>query len=430
MSGSGGNKCSGCSIRIKKHKFGKWGPNCQGPPGEDDSYIPKPQDNSDLADQLKFITERLKNLETRETPEYVRKVHDVHDEVEPDFESMSREQMVVYMKNANKDREKLAGSGAEPFEKLGQFEGRRNLSIPNLFDNDYHRQLDADALNLRKAADTLKEKHSDRRSADNRIPGTSVIDDLRRDPRLVSSADDFLRDAGQRAPWLQTPTERDEYLVRNILSASTVSYAGIVLQKEITYNSCNLVGALFYLKNALLDGAIKTQSELFSILSHYEHVFTCTANGASQNHELNSRSFKVALQYDQKVSSSIDAGITSWDRLGEGLHAEYMLQAKDIVDARERKSTNHNDRTNHFDRKKSGNDNRNGNGDKVVIICGNFNDVENEEGKCTWSAANNKNCRFEHSCRTCWNTTKQLNNHRELDCRKKSGQPFLDNGGA
>ena len=124
------------------------------------------------------------------------------------------------------------------------------------------------------------------------------------------------------------------------------------------------------------------------MLSHYEHVFTCTANGVSQPNELNSRSFKVALQYDHKVASSIDSGITTWDRLGEGLHTEFMLQAKDIVDARERKPPNNNDR------KKFGNDNRNGTSDKVVTICGNFNDNENEEGKCTWSAANNKNCRY------------------------------------
>ena len=213
-----------------------------------------------------------------------------------------------------------------------------------------------------------------------------------------------------------------------MLSASTVAYAGIALQKskEISYNSCNLaqygVGAFFHLKNALLDGAIKSQSDLFAILSHYEHVFTCTANGSSQAHELTSRSFKVALQYDQKVASSIDAGITTWDRLGEGLHAEFMLQAKDIVEARERKSTNL------VNPKKFGSDGRIGNGEKVVNICGDFNDKENEEGKCTWSSTHNKNCRYQHSCRHCWNTKKQLYNHRELDCRAKTGQPFLDNG--
>ena len=210
-----------------------------------------------------------------------------------------------------------------------------------------------------------------------------------------------------------------------MLSASTVSYAGVALQKskEINYSNCNLaqygVGAFFYLKNALIDGTIRSQSELFAILSHYEHVFNCTANGSSQT-DLNSRSFKIALQYDQKVSSAIDAGITTWDRLGEGLHTDYMLQAKDIVESRERSGR--------LNLPKKVNDSRPGNSDKVVNICGDFNDKDNEEGKCTWSAANNKNCRYQHSCRHCWNTKKQLFSHRELSCRSKSGQPFLDSG--
>ena len=151
-------------------------------------------------------------------------------------------------------------------------------------------------------------------------------------------------------------------------------------------------------------------------------ILTCTANGASQATELSSRSFKVALQYDQKVTSSIDSGITTWERLGEGLHAEYMLQAKDIVDARERKAAAANPS------KKFGNDGKLG--DKVVNVCGDYNEKQNEDGKCSWSATHNKNCRYQHSCRHCWNTKKQLFNHRELDCRAKSGQPFLDNGSA
>ena len=166
-----------------------------------------------------------------------------------------------------------------------------------------------------------------------------------------------------------------------------------------------------------------SESELFAVLSHYEHVFTCTANGTFSTNDLSNRAFRVALHYDHKVSSAIDAGVTSWSRLGENLHAEYMLQAKDIVEARERRNT----------------DNRAGNGtgkntgaqpsqDKVVHICGDFNDKENEPGKCTWAVENNKNCRYQHSCRFCWNSKKQLFKHREIECKSKGNQPFLDNG--
>ena len=97
-----------------------------------------------------------------------------------------------------------------------------------------------------------------------------------------------------------------------------------------------------------------------------------------------------------------------------------MLQAKDLVEAGEKKTASNPNR-------KFGND-KTGNGDKVVNICGDFNDKDNDAGKCTWSAAHNKNCRYQHSCRFCWSSKKQLYNHRELECRAKSGQPFLDNG--
>ena len=98
-----------------------------------------------------------------------------------------------------------------------------------------------------------------------------------------------------------------------------------------------------------------------------------------------------------------------------------MLQARDIVESKERRLPN--------PPKKFGAEGRTANSDKVVNICGDYNDKTNEDGKCTWSAANNKNCRYQHSCRNCWNSKKQLFNHREIECRSKSGQPFLDNGG-
>ena len=231
--------------------------------------------------------------------------------------------------------------------------------------------------------------------------------------------------------------ELDEYLVRNTLSANTVAYAGVALQKskELTHNNCNIaqfgVGAFFYLKNALIDKTIKSKAEIFSILSHYEHIFTCTANGTFGTTDLTNRAFRVALQYDQKVSSAVDSGVTSWSRLGEGLHAEYMLQAKDIIEAKERKNNadRYNSERNQADRpwrmNKGGNPN-----EKNITICGDYNNKENEPGKCSWAVEYNKTCRYQHSCRSCWNSKKQLNDHRELECKSKSGQgqPFLDNG--
>ena len=130
---------------------------------------------------------------------------------------MTKKQMVEYIKNINKDRDQLAMSNRP--DKDVQFDlpldstrKKKSLSIPNLFDHHYHRQTDQEAQNLQKAAERLKEKNRDsQRNTDNRISGASTIDDLRRDPSLLASAGEFLRDAGLRAPWLQTPAERDGF---------------------------------------------------------------------------------------------------------------------------------------------------------------------------------------------------------------------------
>ena len=83
----------------------------------------------------------------------------------------------------------------------------------------------------------------------------------------------------------------------------------------MSHTNCNIaqfgVGAFFFLKNALIDKTLRSESELFAALSHYEHVFTCTANGTFSTNDLSNRAFRVALHYDQKVSAAIDAGVMS-----------------------------------------------------------------------------------------------------------------------
>merc|ERR550519_313141 len=145
------------------------------------------------------------------------------DDLEPDVESMTRKQLLEYVKNSNKTKEQLAkaakdkNAGSERgtgFDVSGMGKRSRGLSISNLFDADYLR--DQDHHLLQSAAERLKEKNRNSSAdADNRIPGVGRIDDLRRDPRLVDAADELLRDAGRRAPWLQTPAERGARRVRH-----------------------------------------------------------------------------------------------------------------------------------------------------------------------------------------------------------------------
>ena len=59
---------------------------------------------------------------------------------------------------------------------------------------------------LRQAAEALKSKNKD---ADNhsstRIKDASVINDLRKDPRLRNTVDQFMADIGEKAKWFQRP---------------------------------------------------------------------------------------------------------------------------------------------------------------------------------------------------------------------------------
>ena len=272
---SGRNKCRGCGLRIKEHKFGKWGPGCKGP----DSGGGSDEEKSSVMQQLRLITDRLADLEiatgtgAAKDRRGAKCSSSSDEEAEPDLESMSKKQLLEHIKNSNNSRDELAkanadkkrGNKADVIDLSGKDRRKRGLSISNLFDTDYLR--DQDQQNLQQAADKLKAKH--RRTSkeeDNRIPGVGRIDDLRRDPRLAGAADDLLRDAGKRAPWLRTPAERDdiprrdrgdgdwpsrdsvlltrnrgnfsnirgqkeleEYLVRNMLSANTIAYAGVAL---------------------------------------------------------------------------------------------------------------------------------------------------------------------------------------------------------
>jgi len=193
---------------VKIHKFGAWGPSCSGPP-PDWGTIPIDTKPSTMTDQLKIITDRLEKLEMSKgangaTQQSSQVSSD--DEVEVDFESMTRKQMIAYIKNSNKDKAELtkaASGGASKNVRFNEVPRSRGLSISNLFDDKYLRSQDE--LNMQKAADKLKEKHRDRSKDDNRIPGVPTIDDLRRDPGLAGAADDFLRDAAGRAPWLRNP---------------------------------------------------------------------------------------------------------------------------------------------------------------------------------------------------------------------------------
>ena len=525
MANGGPRKCSGCGYKIKggDHSFGRWGPNCSGPPQDDASGGEEESDKANSKDAIsgpllqklldkveklesamntgsngkKSGTSKKKNKNTN-TNKVVEIPSDSEDEDPINIDNMTTAQLKTFARNLNKERTNLKMAAQKPesvFQDKPQNRAR-SASISSLFGetaNDGSAQSE-----LRRAAESLKSRNKDvEQPGSNRIKDASVINDLRKDPRLRSTVDQFMLDIGDKAAWFQRSQTRDgdrtfprdtlrrdprdhadhrrdvrgghewdngsdtlddydhdrsardsnllsryrgnfrgqkeldEYLVRNTLSANTVSYAGVALQKtkELSHSNCNVaqygVGAFFFLKNALIDKTITSKTELFNILSHYEHVFTCTANGTFSTNELSSRAFRVALQYDHKVSSSIDSGVTSWARLGQNLHAEYMLQAKDIVEAKERK--NNFDKTGMHGaqgRNKSG---KPGN-EKIITICGDYNNKENETGKCTFAVTNNVNCRYEHSCRFCWNTKKQLFNHRELDCKSKSGEPFLDNG--
>ena len=143
----GGNKCSGCNTRVKQHKFGSWGPSCNGPPRGGSSDDEKP---GDVMDQLRVLTKRLKNLELAQGGNGAQKRQD-YDEDIVDFESMSREQMLVYIKNNEKSKEKLApaaqlNSPPKNGKKQVKFGGgeprKRGLSISNLFDDEYLRGQD------------------------------------------------------------------------------------------------------------------------------------------------------------------------------------------------------------------------------------------------------------------------------------------------
>ena len=214
----GGNRCQGCKVKVKKHKFGKCGPTCNGPSGAGGSDDEK---SSDFSEQLRIITERLMSLEagTGATPKVQKKpVVLSSDEDEMDPESMTKEQMVDFIKNAKKNRDELkkVATSDIPVDKSKRrvgFESSeasnrdRRLSLSNLFDTEYHR--DEEQLGLQKAADRLKEKQRTKdKNSDNRIPGVGCIDDLRLDPRLVNPTEDFLRETASRAPWLQSSAER------------------------------------------------------------------------------------------------------------------------------------------------------------------------------------------------------------------------------
>ena len=496
-------KCTGCGKACKGHS-GPAGQNCPAAPSK------KTQDSSEDAgtamdgtdpnntilqkllnkvEQLELAMSAAEGGKKSTKSKKVTPVPSYSEDEDADVEKMTPAQLRTYVKNLNKEKNDLKKNKPDSFLSAKQNDKPRSSSISSIFaDNPTD---DSSQSELRKAAEALKSRNKDEDSASStRIKDASVINDLRKDPRLRSTVDQFMQDIGERAKWFERPgsldsgahrrdprsddrrhemlgadrrqwddraddydqdrasrdsillnkyrgnyrgqKEMDEYLVRNTLSTNTVAYAGVALQKtkELNNSNCNIaqygVGAFFFLKNALIDKTINSKSELFNILSHYEHVFTCTANGTFSTNELSNRAFRVALQYDHKVSSSIDAGVTSWARLGESLHAEYMLNAKDIIEAKERK--NNMDRPGAHGMPGKHNKFGNNGNDKIVTICGDFNVKENQPGKCTWAVTNNKNCRFQHSCRFCWNEKKQLFNHRELECKVKSGEPFLDNG--
>ena len=205
MGPSGGNKCRGCKVKVKQHKFGPWGPDCTRPPDCEDSGDEK-INNGVLLQHLRLITDRLDNLEKSSSSgatDFNRKVQDVpSSDEEVSLEDMTREQMLQFIKNSKKGQDEMAkvGGAGKPAKKKNVKIGepkKRRLSLSNLFNNDYLR--DQDQLNLRSTADKLKAKHQSKQNDDNRIGGVPVIDDLRRDPGLLGQAGEWLRDAGGRA---------------------------------------------------------------------------------------------------------------------------------------------------------------------------------------------------------------------------------------
>ena len=105
---AGGNKCRGCKTKVKQHKFGQWGPACQGPPNDGEGE----EDKMDMMGHLRAISARLKNLESESSGAQRSKptvqTLSSSEEDEPDFNSMTREQMIQFVKNSNKERDQLA----------------------------------------------------------------------------------------------------------------------------------------------------------------------------------------------------------------------------------------------------------------------------------------------------------------------------------
>ena len=95
--GNPGNKCRGCKVRVKQHKFGQWGPNCTGPPNSEDSGDEKLASNDLVLRHLKSITDRLDTLEKRSSSGATQDLPSSDEEVS--VEDMTREQLLQYIKN-------------------------------------------------------------------------------------------------------------------------------------------------------------------------------------------------------------------------------------------------------------------------------------------------------------------------------------------
>ena len=263
-----------------------------------------------------------------------------------------------------------------------------------------------------------------------------TIDQLRRDPVLVTQAANVLGEATrnvpplQAGPFSQAPANLQTgvcqvNIVDQLYQATTINKqlrcfefaacAQFSYRSQLKQENCNATsfayGAFKHLEACKI-GLIPniSEAEFLARIRHLKNVFeiACLSSNLSQYCE---PSWSIAREYDTRVISDIESGSKSWESLSVGSEPDSIYCAKETVENRLKQSKKVKDPKKNVDVPRR---------DSKKQACTTYNTHRSSDG-CYWESQNRgETCVYDHYCSWCKEHKSVIEKHKAFNCPHKS----------